>query len=904
MQNMIILLVLFSTNLLANFNFTECQGAGTFEQQIESYDGDYEKVVEVGDIPKGIKGLHVELISDKDVDIRLYGENEDKIVHWPKGILNDQGKETKPYKGVNVTYSGYNGKNGHKGHEFIDIATTTPTAMTMKAFGYRAGYATVNYSWTGKEGCSPKKSGKGNFTQEIIKKAISLVGTIPPNIEDVEITLTSPKDIDIQLYGVDGTAIVSWKPKGLLSGSKKQSIVYHDMKIEWSGYNGVNGQKGDEYIKITGKTTEMLVMKLYGYQAGKAKVMYKWGDSNTSGHAHIPKKIDAKIAVDFLSKASFGATNESIKYLQQKGIIAWIDEQLTLPSKTYTHLRQTIALAKQAEPTLHPASIEAYLHENDTVFNRKEASSHVRYYQMAAWFQTALLDKNQLRHRVAYALSQIIVESTAEAFFLRRAEGLATYMDILTKHAFGNYRDLLIAISHSASMGLYLTYNGSKKEQTSGTTTIYPDENYAREIMQLFTIGLSQLHSDGTFKLDAKGNTIPTYTQTDVNNLAKVFTGWDLQKSSKFGKVRIKRSDVTHPLKFTQKYHDSGEKIVLGDTIQSGNSGSADIAAAIDILMSHPNIGPFVAKQLIMRLVKSNPTPAYVARVANVFNDNGEGVKGDLKAVTRAIFLDVEFWEKNTIKKFKEPLLAYTQFLRAFHVKPLPVWRISAEGADVHNSIYIRDTTSFLAQAPTRAFSVFNFYNNRYIPNDARFKEEGLVAPEIQIQTDSMLIAFHNKMRQILFLYEKNYLLERYGTYSDIKTLIDKKYRVVYSLYRDKFLLDCSDEYAVMEAQLESTVDGHFESFHGVSRAKDKTKNAQGITDRDRALQALISQLDVKLTGGLLPASQKDILFQGYKEVFYASAIKNVTNPKRKIYEKIIVPIIVTILTSETYMVH
>ena len=278
MKKTLLLIILLSTTLWSNFNFGECSGSGTFEQQIVQFSNNYENTTIVGEIPSGIQGLKIFLISDNDVDIRLYGENNDKIVHWPHGIHNQSNQETKPYKNIDVTYSGYNGVDGQLGHEFIEINGTTPTAMTMKAFGYRAGYATVNYSWTGKDGCEIQTSGNGNFTQILEQNTISLIGTVPPNVNNVKIILTSVKDLDIQLYGTDGTAIVSWKPQGLLSESAKQSIIYHDMNITWSGYNGTGGQAGHEYIKITGLTTEMLVMKVFGYEAGTADVNYSWGD--------------------------------------------------------------------------------------------------------------------------------------------------------------------------------------------------------------------------------------------------------------------------------------------------------------------------------------------------------------------------------------------------------------------------------------------------------------------------------------------------------------------------------------------------------------------------------------------------------------------------------------------------
>ncbi len=262
----------------------ECTGgSGTFEQQINHYMGDYENAILVGEIPTGIKDLNITLTSDKDVDIRLYA-GEDKIVHWPYGLLSGSNQKSAEYEGVQVSYSGYNGTEGEKGHEYIKITGATPAKMTMKAFGYKAGFATVNYSWSGKENCNPDQ-GEGNFTQSLEKDAISLVGAIPAGIGALEVSLKSDKDLDIQLYGEDGTAIVAWKPKGLLSGASTQSITYNGMDIEWSGYNGDGTGKGHEYIKISGNTTEALTMKVYGYQSGFADVTYSWNGNNSDGNA-------------------------------------------------------------------------------------------------------------------------------------------------------------------------------------------------------------------------------------------------------------------------------------------------------------------------------------------------------------------------------------------------------------------------------------------------------------------------------------------------------------------------------------------------------------------------------------------------------------------------------------------
>jgi len=302
-KKLLLAVTLLATNAYAlndGFDFgEECTGgSGSFEQQINHYSGNYENAITVGEIPEGIKDLNITLTSDKDVDIRLYA-GDDKIVHWPYGLLSGSTGKSAEYKGVQVSYSGYNGTNGEKGHEFIKITGATPSKMTMKAFGYRSGFATVNYSWSGKENCTPNQ-GEGNFTQSLAKDAISLVGKIPAGIGALEVALKSDKDLDIQLYGEDGTAIVAWKPKGLLSGAGKQSITYNGMDIEWSGYNGDSTGKGHEYIKITGDTTEELTMKVYGYEGGFADVMYSWNgnkiDDNNTHYVDMQKGISYTVS--------------------------------------------------------------------------------------------------------------------------------------------------------------------------------------------------------------------------------------------------------------------------------------------------------------------------------------------------------------------------------------------------------------------------------------------------------------------------------------------------------------------------------------------------------------------------------------------------------------------------------
>jgi len=378
-KTLLLLLTLTTNTLFAGFSFNTCSGSGTFEQQIVHYAGDYENTTTVGEIPKGIKGLKIYLISSKDVDIRLYGENEDKVVHWPNGIHNQSNQQTKPYKDVNVTYSGYNGVGGKRGHEFIEIHGSTATSMTMKAFGYKAGYATVNYSWTGKDDCTPSDSGTGTFQQTILNKATNLVGTIPPNVENIEINLTSVNDLDIQLYAQDGTAIARWKPAGLMAGSNKQSIIYNDMNITWSGYNGTGGQQGHEYIAIEGNTTQMLIMKVYGYQAGVADVVYSWGEKQIVPTVEELKKILDDTTIPYATEEDFNATeyaknhldNEEAKKLEREHylVATAIDPE---PRWFYTKVDKSVVMAKAGEDfTVHLSKLTKDNQDIGAVDNEK-----------------------------------------------------------------------------------------------------------------------------------------------------------------------------------------------------------------------------------------------------------------------------------------------------------------------------------------------------------------------------------------------------------------------------------------------------------------------------------------------------------------------------------------------------
>jgi len=650
--------------------------------------------------------------------------------------------------------------------------------------------------------------------------------------------------------------------------------------------------------------------------------------NETETLSYIPTQLSNNIAIRFLNKATFGATQQSRETLQKEGVRAWLQKQYALPLHKDIYLKKMISLAKQCEPNAFKATTESYLKENDTIFNKNIASFKTPRYRMTSWFDNALMEKDQLRHKVAYALSQIIVESDFEPIFTRRAEALARYFDILYMDAFSSYKKLLQDISLNSGMGMFLTYNGNKKLHfNDANISIFPDENYAREVMQLFSIGLNKLNIDGTPQKDAKGNLIPTYTQTDVNQLAKVLTGWDLQNNRKYGKVGFKEGDLTHPLEFTALYHDFGAKKLLGETIGANLSGKADMFKAIDIIMHQKSVAPYISKNLIMRLTKSNPSPAYIARVATVF----QKTEGNLKEVVNAIFLDKELWHDlttKTIMKFKEPLIAYTQFLRAMKAKPFPSWYYCGYGGPkdatasncvvVKNSFLFNNPRDYLAQGAGLAPNVFNFYDNDFIPNDTAFQAKNFHAPELQIQSDTMLIKYNNNINNVLEHWEKGNILEKHhrdanGVWKKYKTIQEfiadapRLHNVpVYYLGADKMLLDAQDEYNVLEMAIDGDTDGDFKNLHDY-----RDSNA---TQDEKALKALIVFENEKLTGGLLSQDEMDIMYNALKEKLYNKYANY--NPEEKdnkwaprtkkyqLYRNIIIPVIRAIVSSDKYMVE
>ncbi len=434
----------------------------------------------------------------------------------------------------------------------------------------------------------------------------------------------------------------------------------------------------------------------------------------------IGKRPDSTSASRFLAHATLGADIETIDGAQQQGLSEWLNEQFSKPiSSTYTeHLDTLIDLAFAAH------------------IGRGEDPDdfYTGGFQILAWWQAVMNSNDLLRDRIALALSEILVISSRSGL-ADFSNGTISYYDVLYENAFGNYRDILQDVTMHPCMAYYLTYLNNPKSNPAANE--FPDENYARELMQLFTIGLYKLNLDGTRQTDANGNFIPTYDNDDIREFSKIFTGLGGGRYGDFPWVNVNdpvyfgagiwEIDLTYPLQMFESEHEQGTKNLLnGQVVPAGQTGMDDINDALDNLFNHPNVGPFIGRLLIQRLVKSNPTPEYIERVASAFNDNGSGVRGDMQAVIRAILLDPEardcsWTEVATQGMLREPLVRYTHVSRAFNA--------SNNNGDHYNwAWYFGNETQQLALYSP---SVFNFFLPDYQPLGA-VTDMGLVAPEFQ----------------------------------------------------------------------------------------------------------------------------------------------------------------------------
>ncbi|VAW29776.1 FIG00347566: hypothetical protein [hydrothermal vent metagenome] len=417
----------------------------------------------------------------------------------------------------------------------------------------------------------------------------------------------------------------------------------------------------------------------------------------------------------FLAQATLGADLALIQEVAATGIEAWIDQQFAIPQSQILDY------------------LYAELYDEADIGNEDADSPWRSLFRYALW-QTTMKGSDLLRQRVALALSEIVVISTETGAIYAVANGAADWYDMLLRNAFGNFRTLLQDVTLHPLMGSYLSHAGNRKTDT--VENRFPDENYAREIMQLFTIGLFLLNDDGSLILDGENEPIPTYDNSHITEFAKIFTGiqYDFDGdphvtwTPDFESGWLNPYTAVRPLKMWDEEHELGSKTLLnGYVVSDGQTGMADLNEALDHLFNHPNVGPFIGLRLIQRLVKSNPSPAYIGRVTAVFNDNGSGVRGDMQAIIKAILLDDEARNPSFITdpahgKLREPFFRFTQMVRSFHFSN-PQDKFWDAGWTVDSNL-----RQFMFNAP----SVFNFFLPGYRPPGAA-GSAGLAAPEFQL---------------------------------------------------------------------------------------------------------------------------------------------------------------------------
>ena len=524
-----------------------------------------------------------------------------------------------------------------------------------------------------------------------------------------------------------------------------------------------------------------------------------------------------KDAARFLGQASLGADYELIEEVGSLGPANWIDQQFATPLVSFKDTAQMIW--DHYVVSFSDEWGEELIVGNPTIFP-------LSYYYRMAWWNNVMKADDQLRQRVALALSEIFVVSEKSQLQVNGL-GLADYYDVLYRNSFGNFRQLLEEVTYHPAMGFYLSHlNNEKSDEVNN---IHPDENYAREVMQLFTIGLFELNQDGSLILDENELPIATYDNEDIQEFAKVFTGfapaeyWShwadysafpVEWDGPFNTVPT--INLFLPMEINDNWHEQGEKHLLnGFTVPAGQSGTQDISDALDNLFNHQNVGPFIGKQLIQRLVKSNPTPDYVARVGAAFNDNGDGVRGDMQAVIKAILLDpearaCEWIAQDDSGKLREPLIRYTQFMRAFNA--------NNESERLWNIAFTLEFA--IQQQPLAAPSVFNFYLPSHQPNGPII-DAGLVAPEFQILTSATALNYINIIYFAL-------LVDQYmevGSESSETVIGFPEFNAMLIPEEDRVSLDLSSELSIVSNPA-----------------------------------ALIDRLDLMLTGGIMSEESKETI--------------------------------------------
>lgn len=459
-------------------------------------------------------------------------------------------------------------------------------------------------------------------------------------------------------------------------------------------------------------------------------------------------------AARFLAQATFGPSTEAITQLRTLGYEAWLQQQFTAP-------------VSHSEPYLDWVGAPPL--NNDVTDDARLEIWAINSVGLPDPSRGMAVPGDALRQRVAYALSQIFVVSNANGTLNYQPWALASYQDMLADKAFGNFSDLLRAVTLHPAMGIYLSMIQNQKADEE--QNIHPDENFAREVLQLFSVGLVMLDSDGSPLLQ-NGAPIPSYNQNTVRGFAAVFTGWNWNNTGCGEETYTCCDEETYfwcgpsnrdeppwqlPMQPVEAYHDNTSPkqllkytgVALANGVLPPAGAQAELDAALNNIFRHPNVGPFIARRLIQNLVTSNPSPAYIRRVAEAFRDNGQGVRGDMKAVIRAVLLDVEArygqWQQpERFGKLREPLLKFTHLWRAMAAR-------SGNGriGNLSTWPYLEER---IGQAPLRSPTVFNFFKPDY-SRPGEIRSAGLRSPEFQILSDSLAVGTPNRLFYEVFCY-------------------------------------------------------------------------------------------------------------------------------------------------------
>jgi uncharacterized protein (DUF1800 family) len=556
-------------------------------------------------------------------------------------------------------------------------------------------------------------------------------------------------------FDIDGANAAAFTSDGLAMSRFSQSIRDATMLsatgISASVLTGVSTALADRPLRFDvdgdgaalSATDALLIQRwLAGYRENALTqgIMFATNASRNNWQAvqsffalGCPLAADAakRSAARLLVQATFGPTIAEIDRVSALTPSAWVEEQFT---KQSLDKHWDYVVVRKGPPGC-------------TAINATEGcgAKYINAVMESYWLQAAR-GEDQLRQRLVQALHEFFVVSTVNSSLDIKEDAHASYLDMLSRNAFGNFRTLLEEVSLHPAMGIYLSHMTNEKEDAA--TGRQPDENYAREIMQLFSIGLWELNQDGSRRKDANGRDIPTYGQTEIRGMAKVFTGWTwggLDKSDlgqwqyPNGQFWQKYDRLMEP--FPQFHSSSPKPIVSGVTIPANTGPRASLRMALDALFNHPNTGPFLGSQLIKRFVTSNPSPAYVSRVSAAFANNGQGVRGDMKAVMRAVLLDQEARDDWRVAspswgKLREPLVRFGNWLRAFDAK-------TAGNPLLYRAWNLEDPVSSIGQNPMRAPSVFNWFRPDYAPPGAILNSR-LYAPEFQITHETTVTGYTN----------------------------------------------------------------------------------------------------------------------------------------------------------------